>query len=175
MNPYCEYCNSKEANSYDKQYHDNVYGFPVSSDSELFKRLILEINQAGLSWLTILKKEKGYDSAFYNFDILKVSEIDSKYREELLSNPNIIRNRLKIDATIFNAKKILEIQKEYKSFKNWLGIHKSNTIEQWTKLFKTTFKFTGGEIVREFLLSTGYIPNAHSEECPVFKKIISVI
>ncbi len=171
QNQYCIYCNSKDVNEYDKYYHDNVYGFPVVDDNQLFKRLILEINQAGLSWLTILKKEKSFDEAFYNFDLQKVANIDEDYRLKLLNNPNIIRNRLKIDATIYNAKRIIEIQKEYKSFKNWLDINKDSSITDWVRLFKKNFKFTGGEIVKEFLLSTGYLPNSHDILCPIYKKI----
>jgi len=81
---------------------------------------------------------------------------------------------LKIDAVIHNANMILAIQKEFGSFKNWLDTHHPKTKEEWVKLFKKTFKFTGGEIVNEFLLSTGYLPGAHDENCPAYKKIVKL-
>jgi DNA-3-methyladenine glycosylase I len=89
-----------------------------------------------------------------------------------MNDAGIIRNRLKINAAIENAKIILHIQKEFKSFEHWLDHHYPKTREEWTKLFKQTFRFTGGEIVNEFLMSTGYLPNAHEESCPIYKKII---
>lgn len=84
----------------------------------------------------------------------------------------IIRNRLKIEATIENAKTIQRLQKEFGSFKNWLDKHHPLSKEEWVKLFKKTFRFTGGEIVGEFLMSTGYLPGAHVEGCPVYKKLL---
>jgi DNA-3-methyladenine glycosylase I len=138
----------------------------------LFERLILEINQAGLSWETILKKKENFFKAFDGFDIEKVSKYTEKKIEKLLDDPGIIRNRLKIDATISNAKKIKEIKKEFGSFKNWLDQHHPKSREEWTKLFKQTFRFTGGEIVNEFLVSTGYLPGAHLETCTMYKKIL---
>ena len=89
-----------------------------------------------------------------------------------MQDPGIIRNRLKIEATIHNAKCIRELQKQYGSFKNWLDLNHPKTKEEWVKLFKNTFRFTGGEIVNEFLLSTGYLPGAHVESCSTYKKII---
>ncbi|RZK30857.1 MAG: DNA-3-methyladenine glycosylase I, partial [Hymenobacter sp.] len=84
----------------------------------------------------------------------------------------IIRNRLKINAAIENARTILALQKEHGSFLNWLEMHHPKTREDWMRLFKKTFKFTGGEIVNEFLMSTGFLPNAHTPDCPVYKKIL---
>jgi DNA-3-methyladenine glycosylase I len=135
-----------------KNYHDKFYGFPIEDDNELFGRLIMEINQAGLSWETILKKEAD--------------------RERLMNDAGIIRNRLKINAAIENAKTIITLRKEYGSFKKWIEIHHPKTIEEWVKLFKKTFRFTGGEIVNEFLMSTGYLPGSHNENCPVYKKVL---
>ena len=155
-----------------KIYHDTQYGFPILDDNELFCRLILEINQAGLSWTTILKKQEGFRKAYRGFDIKKVAAFKEKDTLRLLSDPGIIRNRLKVNAAIENAKAILILQKEKGSFKNWLDHHHPKTREEWTALFKQTFRFTGGEIVNEFLLSTGYLPGAHDENCPVYKTII---
>jgi DNA-3-methyladenine glycosylase I len=92
----------------------------------------------------------------------------------LLNDAGIIRNRLKIHAAIENAKTILQLQKEHGSFKNWLDRHHPKNREEWTKLFKKTFRFTGGEIVNEFLMSTGYLPGAHDQDCPVFQIISNI-
>lgn len=93
-------------------------------------------------------------------------------RQRLLNDVGIIRNRLKVDAAIHNANVILQLQKEFGSFKKWLDNYHPKTKQEWMKLFKKTFKFTGGEIVNEFLVSTGYLPGSHIESCPVNKKVI---
>lgn len=154
-----------------KKYHDHHYGFPIHDDNELFGRLIMEINQAGLSWETILKKEAAFRKAYHQFNIKKVAAYKDADRERLLSDSGIIRNRLKINAAIENAKAILQLQKEHGSFEKWLELHHPKTKEEWVKLFKKTFRFTGGEIVNEFLMSTGYLPGAHTEDCSIFKKV----
>jgi len=155
-----------------QNYHDNRYGFPVHDDNELFGRLVMEINQAGLSWETILKKEENFRRAYDNFDLKKVAAYTEKDRERLLNDAGIIRNKLKVNAAIENAKTILALQKEYGSFEKWLEHHHPRTKEDWVKLFKKTFRFTGGEIVNEFLMSIGYLPGAHAETCPVHKTIL---
>jgi len=169
---YCEYVQNAGKKTVHRSYHDKEYGFPLRSDNELFARLVLEINQAGLSWETILKKKENFFKAFDDFDIDKVSRYTNKKKEKLMQDAGIIRNRLKIEATIHNAKSIQAIQKEFGSFKNWLDHHHPKTKEEWVKLFKQAFRFTGGEIVNEFLMSTGYLPGAHAESCPVFKKVL---
>jgi DNA-3-methyladenine glycosylase I len=172
------YCNaienmqSETQKSLHKNYHDNHYGFPIHDDNELFGRLILEINQAGLSWETILKKEASFRIAYSNFDIKKVAAYTEKDRERLLGDAGIIRNRLKVNAAIENAKFILILQKEFGSFEKWLAHHHPKTREEWVKLFKKTFRFTGGEIVNEFLLSIGYLRGAHSSDCPIYSKTL---
>lgn len=155
-----------------KPYHDDHYGFPIHDDNELFGRLIMEINQAGLSWETILKKETGFRKAYHQFNIKKVAGYTEKDRDRLMADPGIIRNRLKINAAIENAKAILLLQKEHGSFEKWLEANHPKSKEEWVKLFKKTFRFTGGEIVNEFLMSTGYLAGAHTEDCPVYKKVL---
>jgi DNA-3-methyladenine glycosylase I len=169
---YCDYVSGAGINSVHKEYHDKEYGFPINDDNTLFARLILEINQAGLSWETILKKKDNFFKAFDQFDIDKVSRYSERKIEKLLQDEGIIRNRLKIQSTIENAKRIKAIQKEYGSFKNWLDKHHPLGKEEWVKLFKQTFRFTGGEIVNEFLVSSGYLPGAHVASCPVYKKVL---
>lgn len=155
-----------------KHYHDLQYGFPIKNDDELFCRLILEINQAGLSWTTILKKQDNFRKAYHEFNIKKVASYKDKDFNRLMADAGIIRNRLKIRAAIDNAKTILNIQKEFGSFRNWLDFHHPMTRDEWTRLFKKTFRFTGGEIVNEFLVSTGYLEGAHQKRCPVYAKVL---
>jgi DNA-3-methyladenine glycosylase I len=163
----------EEKKALHKNYHDFYYGFPIHDDNELFGRLILEINQAGLSWETILKKEQAFRLAYDQFDISKVAAYTDQDRERLLNDPGIIRNRLKINAAIENAKTILVLQKEFGSFEKWLELHHPKTKDEWVRLFKKTFKFTGGEIVNEFLMSTSYLAGAHDKECLIYKKVVA--
>lgn len=169
---YCAAITRMEPGNVHIDYHDKEYGFPIEDDDELFARLILEINQAGLSWTTILNKKKNFYKAYDNFQVKKVAKYSDKKIESLLSDAGIIRNRLKIHAAISNAKMILELQKEFGSFKNWLDANHPKEKIEWVKLFKKTFKFTGGEIVNEFLLSIGYLPGAHVPECPIYKEVL---
>lgn len=154
------------------RYHDNAYGFPIHDDNELFCRLILEINQAGLSWETILKKEANFRKAYSQFNIRKVAAYKAADRKRLMNDAGVIRNRLKIEAAIENAKTILRLQKEHGSFGAWLALHASNDKDAWVKLFKKTFRFTGGEIVNEFLQSIGHLGPAHDLTCPVYKRAL---
>jgi DNA-3-methyladenine glycosylase I len=155
-----------------KHYHDHLYGFPIHDDNELFCRLVLEINQAGLSWTTILKKEETFRRAYHNFDLKRVAGYKQKDIDRLLNDPGIIRNKLKVNAAIENAKAILKLQKEFGSFKNWIDSHHPKSKEEWVKVFKANFKFTGGEIVNEFLMSTGYLPGAHVDRCSIYAKVM---
>lgn len=169
---YCSYCEGMSDDNVHKVYHDNHYGFPINDDDELFGRLILEINQAGLSWETILKKENNFREAYDRFSIDKVADYSVAEIDTLLNDKGIIRNKLKINAAIYNAQKIQELRIEFGSFGGWLDHHHPLEIEQWTKLFRKTFKFVGGEIVNEFLMSTGYLHGAHEKSCPIFDKIL---
>lgn len=172
---YCshiEFLQPEEKKALHKNYHDNYYGFPIHDDNELFGRLIMEINQAGLSWETILKKEASFRKAYDDFDIKKIAAYTEADRERLLADAGIIRNRLKINAAIENARTILQLQKEFGSFEKWLAHHHPKTKEEWVKLFKKTFKFTGGEIVNEFLMSAGYLPGAHVPGCSIYDKVM---
>jgi DNA-3-methyladenine glycosylase I len=170
---YCNYVNNLKDNEQPlhKSYHDTRYGFTIEHDNELFCRLVLEINQAGLSWNTILHKEDNFRKAYSNFNIKKVAAYKEKDIERLLNDAGIIRNKLKINAAIHNANKILMLQQQYGSFKKWIAFHYPKEKVEWVKLFKSTFKFTGGEIVGEFLMSTGYIAGAHDNDCPVYQKL----
>lgn len=168
---YCEFAANLEPGHVHRVYHDRHYGFPIEDDNELFGRLILEINQAGLSWTTILNKQENFRRAYDNFNPVLVALYGEADRQRLLGDAGIIRNRLKIDAAIHNAGVVLDLQKEYGSFKNWLDAHHPEELTAWVKIFKKTFRFTGGEIVNEFLMSTGYLPGAHHPACPVSVQI----
>lgn len=170
---YCAYVSGLGLDNPHKYYHDNEYGFPIDSDDALFGRLLLEINQAGLSWSTILNKKANFSKAYANFSIKKVAGFTEKDRARLLSDAGIIRNKLKVNAAIHNAGVILELQKEHGSFAAWLDLNHPKSREEWVKLFKNTFKFTGGEITNEFLLSSGYLKGAHDDNCPIQKKILA--
>ncbi|HRK89549.1 MAG TPA: DNA-3-methyladenine glycosylase I [Anaerolineales bacterium] len=136
MTTYCDYCNSHPEDTFNKNYHDTQYGFPIADDDLLFERLILEINQAGLSWITILKKAENFRKAYDKFKLEKVAKYTEKDRARLLADAGIIRNRLKVNAAIVNAQRILDLKKEHGSFKNWLDAHHPLTKDEWTKLFK---------------------------------------
>ena len=172
---YCQFAATLSADSTDpnKHYHDHVYGFAVEADNELFARLVLEINQAGLSWTTILKKWQGFYQAYAQFDIATVAAFNEEDVARLLADASIIRNRLKVQAAVYNAQQILLLQQEYGSFKAWLDHHHPLDKEAWVKLFKKQFKFVGGEIVNEFLMSTGYLAGAHDADCPVLSQVLA--
>ena len=168
------YCRVAPGHPVHGPYHETEYGFSVVDDRALFERLILEINQAGLSWLTILKKRDSFRQAFHDFGIAKVVRFGETDRVRLLGDAGIIRNRLKVDAAIHNARVVLDLQKSHGSFAAWIESNHPRTKDAWVKLFKKTFRFTGGEIVGEFLMSIGYLPGAHAEDCPVHKKILKL-
>jgi DNA-3-methyladenine glycosylase I len=163
---YCEYCATLPPGDPNKIYHDGYYGFPLADDKDLFCRLVLEINQAGLSWSTILKKQENFFHAYDGFDIDTVAGYGEADRQRLLADTGIIRNRLKVNAAIENAKALQGIRKSHGSFNKWLATHHPMDKSGWLELFKQNFVFVGGEIVGEFLMSTGWLPGAHIPGCP---------
>jgi len=174
MTSYCDYCNTHPEDTFNKAYHDTEYGFPLKDDNLLFERFILEINQAGLSWITILKKADHFRNAYHGFDIEKIAAYGDEDIARLLADAGIIRNHLKINAAIVNAQRVLELRSDSGSFKGWLDHNHPRSKEEWVKLFKKTFVFTGGEIVNEFLISTGYLPGAHDESCHIYRRVASL-
>lgn len=168
---YCDYCLKPTTHPVHVSYHDNEYGFPSNDDKVLFERLVLEIMQAGLSWETVLKKREGFYAAFHGFDINIVAAFDAGDVERLLADSGIIRNRLKVQASIYNAQIVKRLIESNGSFAAWLDEHHPLSLGDWVKLFRKTFKFTGGEIVNEFLMSLGYLPGAHDADCPVLVRI----
>ncbi|OAN48836.1 DNA-3-methyladenine glycosylase I [Magnetospirillum moscoviense] len=165
------YCDVAPGHPVHQPYHDLEYGFPQTDDKVLFERLTLEIFQAGLSWEITLKKRAGLVAAFEGFDPAHVALYGEADIERLMADARIIRNRRKIGATIENAKRLVALVAAHESFAAWIKAHHPLTKPEWVKLFKKTFVFMGGEVVGEFLMSIGYLPGAHREDCPTFQKI----
>ena len=166
MPSYCTFCRQRPIDDVHRIYHDHEYGSPLADDNALFGRLLLEINQAGLSWETILKKQENFHRAYHGYKIVQVAAYGKNDRARLMADAGIVRNRLKVEAAIENAKRIIAIQSEFGSFREWIEHHHPRPLDEWVRLFKKTFRFTGGQIVNEFLISTGYLPGAHDDDCP---------
>ena len=171
----CHWANPK--NEKYIRYHDEEWGVPVHDDTKLFEMLILECFQAGLSWECVLNKREAFREAFDNFDLEKVCGYDERKLEELKNNPLIIRNRLKIQASVTNAKVFRDIQKEYGSFSEYLWHWTDGkVIYENTKttspvsdeiskdLKKRGMKFVGTTVVYSYLQAVGVI-NSHEEGC----------
>ena len=176
----CDWCNG---NHLYENYHDIVWGVPVFEDNILFESLTLEIFQSGLSWITILKKREGFIKAFDSFDIYKIASYDIKKEKELIANTSIIRNNLKIKATINNAKAIIKIQEEHTSFSKyiWNYVNNDPIINKFKSLNevpnntplakkicidlkKKGFKFIGPTIIYSFMQAIG-MTNDHLIYC----------
>ncbi len=169
-NTYCGWVLQLDETDVHRVYHDHHYGVMIQNDNQLFERLVLEINQAGLSWSTILKKQDGFHKAYDGFDLAKVAAYNESDIDRLLQDPAIIRNRLKIQAAIYNAQVIRTIQTQMGSFYQWLLHHHPLGKEEWVKLFKRHFKFVGGEIVNEFLMSIGLLKGSHHPLCTCYQR-----
>jgi len=181
----CEWANGNEL--YEK-YHDEEWGVPSYDDRHLFEMLILEGAQAGLNWITILKKREGYRKAFNDFDAQKIARYSQKKIDKLLQNPEIIRNKLKVNSTVSNAKIFLEIQKESGSFSDyiWQFVGGEPVQNKWKKqsdvpattevsdemskvLKKRGFKFVGSTICYAYMQAVGMV-NDHTLGCSCYKK-----
>jgi DNA-3-methyladenine glycosylase I len=177
----CEWASKHEIMS---RYHDEEWGKPLHDDQKLFEFLILEGMQAGLSWLTILRKREAFRLAYNNFDVREVAAFDQQKVEELMLNAGIIRNRLKILASINNAKRFLEVAEEFGSFDRyiWSFVNSEPLINHWEKLseipaktelsdriskdlIRRGFKFVGSTVVYSHLQATGMV-NDHLVSCP---------
>ena len=183
-------CQWAETNPLFFDYHDNEWGRPVHDDIKLFEMLTLEGAQAGLSWLTVLKKRENYREAFDGFDPNKVALYDDTKIQELMENEGIIRNRLKINATVTNAKLFLDVIEKYGSFDKFVWgyvdykpiINRFEKIEDYPAtspisdkiskdLKKMGFKFVGSTIVYAFMQATGMV-NDHSINCFAYEEVI---
>lgn len=172
------------------QYHDAVWGVPIYDDQQLYRKLILDINQAGLSWQTILNKADAFDAAYDAFDLEKIAAYDDQKREELMNNAGIIRNKRKIDAAIVNAQAVIAMQKSGESFSDFLWsftnhevvvgrYHSAADIPAKTalsdaitkELKKRGFKFVGSTIIYAFLQAVGIV-NDHVTSCFRYKELV---
>jgi DNA-3-methyladenine glycosylase I len=167
------YCLAAPGHPLHGPYHDREYGFPAADEAVLFERLVLEINQAGLSWLTVLRKREAFRAAFAGFEVDKVAAFDDADIARLLADSGIVRNRQKVEAVVANARRIRELRGSHGSFHGWLEAHHPRPADAWTRLFRQNFRFTGGLIVGEFLMSLGYLPGAHEPDCPVHARILA--
>ncbi|MEQ9287487.1 MAG: DNA-3-methyladenine glycosylase I [Cyclobacteriaceae bacterium] len=171
-----------------EKYHDEEWGVPVHDDRVHFEFLILESAQAGLSWSTVLNKREGYKKAFANFDVQKVAGFDAKKIESLIQNPEIIRNKLKINAAVNNAQRFIKVQEEFGSFNSyiWSFVNNQTIVGNWQSmkevpattpesdalskdLKKRGFKFVGSTIVYAHMQATGLV-NDHTVDCFCFKE-----
>jgi len=168
------------------RYHDEEWGVPVHDDRTLFEFLILEGAQAGLSWDTILQKRENYRKAFAGFDPAKVAEFDRKKQAKLLLDPGIVRNRLKVSATVDNARAFLQVQKEFESFDAYIWqfvggtpkVNQGKTVPASTpesdgmskELKKRGFRFVGSTICYAFMQATGLV-NDHAPGCFRYKSV----
>ncbi|MCW3476191.1 DNA-3-methyladenine glycosylase I [Limobrevibacterium gyesilva] len=168
------YCLVAPGHPVHESYHATEYGFPQRDETVLFERLCLEIMQAGLSWELVLKRRDGMRRAFLGWDVDRVAAMGPADEARLLADPAIIRNRLKVAAIIENARRIQALRTSHGGFASWLDTHHPREKPAWIKLFRASFKFTGGEIVGEFLMSLGYLPGAHAEDCPVHARILAL-
>lgn len=168
----CEWANGNELMA---RYHDTEYGFPVTDDQIIFERLMLEIYQAGLTWNLVLQKRKEFNKVFFNYNIQKVSEMTENDTVKLLDNPNIIRNKMKLNTTVHNAKNSLKIIKKYGSLFKYFSqlpykYKKLNDLKVVVKqMKKDNFKFIGPLILEEFFLSIGLNKVKHSSICFLYK------
>ena len=183
----CEWCGTDPL--YVK-YHDEDWGIPVHNDRTLFEFLILEGAQAGLSWITILKKRENYKNLFDDFDVIKVSKYSEKKIAKLLENPGIIRNKLKVNSTVTNAQAFIKIQKEFGSFDKyvWQFVNGKPIVNKFKSLKeipakteisdlmsrdfkKRGFKFVGSTICYAFMQATGMV-NDHTTRCFRYKEVM---
>jgi len=168
---YCDFAADADLHG---PYHDLEYGFPEQDEARLFERLMLEVNQAGLNWALILRKRDSLRAAYGDFDVDAVAAYGEADRARLLADTGIIRNKLKVNAAIENAKAIQRLRDSHGSFAAWLDAHHPLEKTAWVQLFKQTFRFTGGEITGEFLMSLGYLQGAHRADCPAHARILEL-
>ncbi len=182
----CTWCVKSDI---EQKYHDEEWGVPVRDDKTLFEYFVLDTSQAGLSWVTILKKREGYRKAFADFEVEKVARFSDKKIEKLLQNPDIIRNRLKVKATVTNAQNFIKVQKEFGTFSKYIWqftdgktiqnawktseevpVHTPEAIAMSKDLKKRGFKFCGPTICYAFMQAAGMV-NDHLVSCFRYKEV----
>lgn len=165
------YCDVAPGHPLHGPYHDHEYGFPLTDETALFERLTLEIVQAGLNWELVLRKREGMRAALAGFAVDRLAALDAAGVAALLADSRIVRNRLKVEAVVANARTAQGLRESHGGLAAWLAAHHPRSKAEWVRLFRRTFRFTGGEITGEFLMSIGILPGAHRSDCPVFARI----
>lgn len=168
------YCDAAPGHPLHGPYHDQEYGFPLTDEAALFERLSLEIFQAGLSWLLVLRKRPALNRAFAGFDVDHVAQFGEADLARLLADATIIRNRAKITAVIDNARRVRDLRDREGGLAQWLARHHPRREGDWLALLRGTFRFCGPEVAREFLMSIGYLPGAHRADCLVHQGLVSL-
>lgn len=168
------YCDVAQDHPLHRPYHDTEYGFPTRDNRVIFERMAMEIMQAGLSWEIVLKKREALNEAFHGFDLAAVAAMGEADVARLLKNAGIIRNRLKIESIIENARRSVALCAVHGSLAGWLDSHHPLPKEGWVKLMRKTYRFMGAEIVGEWLMGLGYLAGAHHEKCPIYQRIIKL-
>lgn len=154
-------------------FHDRDHGFPVTADAGFLERLALEINQAGLSWLVVLRRRASLARAYAGYDLDRVAAFGPRDVERLLADPGVVRHRRKIEAVIENARRVAALRARHGSVRAWFDHHHPLALEGWVRLLRQTFVFVGPEIANELLVGTGYLPGAHLPDCPVWSRVIA--
>ena len=167
------YCDIAPDDPLHGPYHREEYGFPQTDETVLFERLCLEMLQAGLSWGLILRRRPGFRAVYDDFVVDKVAAYGDADRQRLLTDPRSIRNHRKIDAIIANAQ-IVQGLRSTGGFHAWLAARHPRNLADWVTEFRATFRFTGPEVVNEFLMSLGWLPGAHRPDCPAYAEIAAL-
>jgi len=167
------YCDYAPRDPLHAPYHDREHGFPARDEAVLFERLILEINQAGLSWGTVLRKRETLYAAYAGFAVDRVAAFGDADRARLLGDPGIVRNARKVDAAVANARAVQRLRTEFGGLAAFLDAHHPLAKADWVGLLRRHFRHVGGEIAGEFLMSLGYLPGAHRPECPVYARTLA--
>ena len=176
MNAYSpvSYCESSKKHEALRRHHDFEHGRPERDSARLLEFLALEIFQAGLNWRLVLEKREALRQAFFHFAPARLAACGQREIRLWMANKDIIRNRLKLQAMIYNAQRVQNWKEGGGGFADWLERHHPQPPPEWVKIFRKQFRFVGPEIVREFLTGTGFLPGAHQPDCPRYAEILAL-
>ncbi len=169
------YCEASLGDAWLRPHHDTIHGRPEEHEARLFEYLSWEIMQAGLNWRLVLQRAAGMREALAAYDLDRIADWSDADRAALQHDRRLIRNRLKIEALQWNARRFLSFRPLFPGgMAGWLAAHHPRSLPAWVALFRQNFKFTGPEIVREYLEGIGYLPGAHAPDCPVYADILKL-
>lgn len=169
MTPF--YCDIARGHPLHGPHHDHEHGFPLAADRDFLERLALEINQAGLAWVTVLAKREGLRHAFRGFDLDLVAAMGEADIDRLRGDPAVVRHERKIRAVIENARRMCDLRDRHGSLRAWFDRHHPRDLPDWLVLMRKNFVFVGPKIVREYMTGIGYLPGAHRPECPIWPRV----